>query len=142
MSQKLTVSATHKHATKLRFVERRIYPAVGQTLSELRSKNGVRDAKRDAMEFFHAGVQQLQNLPGVLIALTLSQAWLIHSRLVLTGHALVRNLIWRARCCASALRHFGCFGVAFALLRGTVRPFCVRNRKSGLARVQARPVTF
>ena len=31
MSQKLTVSATHEHATNLRFVERRIYPAVGQT---------------------------------------------------------------------------------------------------------------
>jgi hypothetical protein len=66
-------------------------PLVSLTLSELRSKNGVRDAKRDAMDFSHVGFQQLQKLPGVLTVLMLSQARLIHSHLLLTCHALVRS---------------------------------------------------
>jgi hypothetical protein len=54
------------------------------------SRTTVRDAKRDAMEFSHAGLQQFKNLPGVLTALTLSLARLNRSRLLLTGHAPVR----------------------------------------------------
>jgi hypothetical protein len=41
------------------------------------------------MEFSHAGLQQLQNLPGVFTALTLSRARLVCSRLLLTCHVLV-----------------------------------------------------